>query len=115
MQQLVLSHRDNKQPSRVARILGPLQFFDISEIPPERGASGPALMLRGGGSDSYWNIQKTTSVLGSAAKALRRTSQARGSGGSLIQKQFETIQSSCVFEADEICFDGCVSQWRLRL
>ena len=39
-------------------------------------------------------------------------SMARGSGGSLIQKQFETIQSSCVFGADEICFDGCVSQWR---
>ena len=34
----------------------------------------------------------------------------RKHGAALLQKQFETIQNSCVFGADEICFDGCVSQ-----
>ena len=42
----------------------------------------PGFSVRGGGSDSYWNIQKTTSVLESWANVLRRTSQARCSAAS---------------------------------
>ena len=68
----------------IARISARCSFFDISEFPPEWPVPvvEPGFSVRGGGSDSYWNIQKTTSVLESWANVLRRTSQARCSAAS---------------------------------